>query len=86
MASQESRSDDARLILNFIRDYPGVTRMHIAENVRIDRFDIAMAMKQLMRQSAVIRIVSDHFWVRYYPTPRNSVWNSSTHQDIGSKD
>ena len=69
-------SDDARLILNLIRDYPGVTRMQIAENVAIDRFDFAMTMKQLMKQSAVIRIVSaydPHFWVRYYPAPRNSV-------------
>lgn len=76
MATQELLSDDARLILNFIRDYPGVTRMQIAENVRIDRFDIAMATKQLMKQDAIIRVESDHapyFWVRYYPAPRNSI-------------
>ena len=70
MATPELLSDDSRLILAFIRDYPGVTRMQIAENVRIDRFDIAMAMKQLMKHNAIIRTETDErpwYWVRYYP-------------------
>ena len=74
MAKPELLSDDSRLIINFIRDYPGVTRMQIAENVRIDRFDVAMAMKELMKHDAVIRVESNQgpfFWVRYYPAPRN---------------
>lgn len=73
MTAAELLSNNSRLILNFIRDYPGVTRMQIAENVPIDRFDIAMAMKELMKHDAIIRIESDKgpfFWVRYYPAPR----------------
>jgi predicted transcriptional regulator len=85
MATAEVLSDDSRLILNFIRDYPGVTRMQIAENVRVDRFDIAMAMKQLLKHNAIIRVESGkelHYNIRYYPALRNS----SIDAHLGSKD
>ena len=67
----ELLTDDSRLILSFIRDHPGLTRIDVFTYLRMDKFDVTMAIKQLMHKNLIVRIQSEmgpDFKVRYYPS------------------
>jgi len=67
----EPLTDDSRLILSFIRDHPGLTRIDIFTYLRMNKFDVTMAIKQLMHNNLIFRIQSEigpDFKVRYYPS------------------
>jgi hypothetical protein len=66
----ELLTDDSRLVLTFIRDHPGLTRVEINAIPRMNTFDISMALKQLMYYNLVFRDRSHegpHFKVTYHP-------------------
>ncbi|HKX81573.1 MAG TPA: hypothetical protein VJL54_04890 [Nitrososphaera sp.] len=66
----ELLTEDSRLLLAFIRDHPGVTRLDIDARLLLNKFDIAMAIKRLMYHGLIVRLQSHEgpdFDVRYYP-------------------